>query len=145
MQIPKATILFVLFICTGWIGSGFCQTPFYAGKTITVVTGPESGGSGDLRTRILISHLRTHIPGNPVIVVNYESGAGGKKAANYLYKLARPDGLTIGSMSAGFLPAALLGEEGVFYDIDKMIYLGGQALSSPYVLLSRKGAGLEHT
>jgi tripartite-type tricarboxylate transporter receptor subunit TctC len=76
------------------------------------------------------------------MVVNYESGAGGKKAANYIYKLARPDGLTIGSMSAGFLPAALLGEEGVFYDIDKIAYLGGQALSSPYVFLSRKGAGL---
>jgi len=130
------------FISIALIGHGFGQTPFYTGKTITVVMGSESGGSGDLRTRILMSHLRTHIPGNPAIVINYESGAGGKKAANFLYKLARPDGLTIGSMSAGFLPAALLGEEGVFYDIYKLNYLGGQALSSPYVFLSRKSIDL---
>jgi tripartite-type tricarboxylate transporter receptor subunit TctC len=142
MKKTTITILFGLFIGSGLVGSGFSQTPFYAGKMITVVMGSETGGSGDMRTRILISYLRTHIPGNPLMVVNYESGAGGKKAANYLYKLARPDGLTIGSMSAGFLPADLLGEEGVFYDVDKMVYLGGQALSSPYVFLSRKGAGL---
>ena len=142
MKKPTVTILFGLFISSVLVGSVFSQTPFYAGKTITVVMGSETGGSGDMRTRILISYLRTHIPGNPVMVVNYESGAGGKKAANYIYKVARPDGLTIGSMSAGFLPAELLGEEGVFYDVDKMVYLGGQALSSPYVFLSRKSAGL---
>ena len=45
-------------------------------------------------------------------------------------------------MSSGFLPAALLEEPGVLYDIDKTIYLGGQALYAPYVLLSRKEAGV---
>jgi tripartite-type tricarboxylate transporter receptor subunit TctC len=140
----KLAVTTLLVFSTCWVQPrcGFSQTPFYAGKTITVVLGSESGGSGDMRTRILISYLRKHIPGNPTMVVNYESGAGGKKAANYMYKLARPDGLTIGSMSAGFLPAAFLGEEGVSYDVDKMVYFGGQALSSPYVFLSWKRAGL---
>jgi hypothetical protein len=45
-------------------------------------------------------------------------------------------------MSSGFLPAALLKEAGVLYDIDKTIYLGGQALYAPYVFLSRRGAGV---
>jgi hypothetical protein len=70
--------------------------------------------------------LKNHIPGNPTILPEFMPGGGGKKAANYVHKSARPDGLTIGIMSSGFLPAALLRESGVLYDIEKTIYLDGQ-------------------
>ena len=52
------------------------------------------------------------------------AAGGGRQAANHVYRIARPDGLTIGSMGAALVANAVLGEPGVEYDIDKLIYLG---------------------
>jgi tripartite-type tricarboxylate transporter receptor subunit TctC len=129
-----------IFICV-LAEPSFAQTLFYRGKNVHVVVGTDAGGSGGMRARALLSVLKNNIPGNPTIVPEFMPGGGGKKAANYIYRSARPDGLTVGIMSSGFLPAAVLGESGVLYDIDKAIYLGGQALYAPYVFLSRKEPG----
>jgi tripartite-type tricarboxylate transporter receptor subunit TctC len=69
-------------------------------------------------------------------------GAGGRKAANYLYRVVRPDGLTIGSPVGGFLMLAVLKEPGVEYDLNKFIYLGAPDGVAHYVFHSRKEAGL---
>src|SRR3990172_713945 len=105
-------------------GDLFSQAPFYQGKTITIINATEPGGTGDLRVRPLVPFLRKYIPGNPTIVVEYMPGGGGRKAANHIYTVASPEGLTIGAMLSGTVPAAILGEAGVFYDVDKLIYLG---------------------
>ena len=120
----------------------FSQSSFYEGKTITVVAGTAAGGAGDMRTRAVVFVLKKHIPGNPAIIMEYMPGGGGRKAGNHIYKATRPDGLTIGAMTSGFVPAAVLGEVGVFYDLDKVIYLGSRGSDTPYVLVTRKGAGL---
>src|SRR3989338_2765906 len=120
----------------------FSQSSFYEGKTITVVAGTAAGGAGDMRTRAVVFVLKKHIPGNPTIIMEYMPGGGGRKAGNHTYKATRPDGLTIGAMTSGFVPAAVLGEVGVFYDLDKVIYLGSRGSDTPYVLVTRKGAGL---
>jgi tripartite-type tricarboxylate transporter receptor subunit TctC len=67
----------LVFCCT----DGSAQTPFYQGKTITVVSGVAAGGSGDIRIRALLPFLRKHIPGNPTLIVENMAGAGGRKAA----------------------------------------------------------------
>ena len=72
----------------------FSQTPFYEGKTINVLAGTAAGGSGDMRLRAAIPFLQKYIPGNPAIVVEYMPGGGGRKAANFVYRTVRPDGLT---------------------------------------------------
>jgi tripartite-type tricarboxylate transporter receptor subunit TctC len=121
----------------------FSQAPFYQGKTIRIVQGSPAGGTGDLRVKATIPFLQKYIPGNPLIVNEYMTGAGGKKAANYLYSTARPDGLTIGSPGSTFVPSAILGETGVGYDIDKFTYLGSNSGQTNYVLFTRKEAGLD--
>ena len=70
-------------------------------------------------------------------------GGGGRKAVNYIYKVARPDGLTIVNVGSGFASSAVLGEPGVQYDIDKLIYLGSGNSRTSYVFLSRSEAGLD--
>ena len=72
------------------------QSAFYKGKTIRLIQGREAGGSGDIRSRAVTPFLQKYIPGNPTIVSEYMPGGGGRKAANYLFSSARPDGLTIG-------------------------------------------------
>jgi tripartite-type tricarboxylate transporter receptor subunit TctC len=118
------------------------QTPFYQGKTITIVQGRDPGGTGDMRVRAMMPFLQKHIPGNPTIVNEYVPGGGSRKAANHVYNSVRPDGLTIGNLGLGMVSSALLGEPGVTYDLDKFLYLGSPFSSHHAVFVSRKEAGL---
>src|ERR687895_2923282 len=124
------------------VDNASAQTPFYKDKTITVVAATDAGGTADMRIRTVVSFLRKHIPGNPNVVVEYMPGGGGRKAANYVYRSARPDGLTIGAMLSSLVPAAVVGETGVLYDIDKLIYLGTPYSGHPHIFISRKDAGV---
>lgn len=120
------------------VNQGYAQTPFYEGKTIRVISGQSPGGLGDSRLKAVIPFLQKYIPGKPQILVEYMEGAGGQKAANYLYKTARPDGLTIGFYSAGTVPAAVLGQPGVLYDLKEVIFLGAHQTGRPTVFLPAK-------
>ena len=116
--------------------------PFYQDRNLTVVGATNAGGTADLRIRTVVSFLRKHIPGNPNIVVEYMPGGGGRKAANHIYNTARPDGLTVGAFTSSVVPAAVVGESGVQYDLDKFVYLGTPYSGHPHIFLSRKDAGV---
>lgn len=132
-----------LLICLILPSDTFSQAPFYEGQTITIIQGTSAGGTGDLRRRALAPYLQKYIPGNSGIVFEYMPGGGGRKAANYIYKSARPDGLVIGGVSSTFIVNAVLGAPGVQYDIDKFIYLGTPVSAAHYVFMTRKQAGLD--
>ncbi|MBI2365193.1 MAG: hypothetical protein HYV01_09350 [Deltaproteobacteria bacterium] len=118
------------------------QTPFYQGKTITIVQGRDPGGTGDIRVKAVLLFLQKYIPGNPTIVSEYMPGGGSRKAANHIFKTAQPDGLTIGNLSSGMVAVAVLGEKGVLYDLDKFFYLGSPFSSHQSIFVTRKDAGL---
>jgi tripartite-type tricarboxylate transporter receptor subunit TctC len=120
----------------------YAQAEFYKGKTIRIVQGRNPGGSGDLRVKALVPFLQKYIPGNPTIVQEYMPGGGGRKAGNFVFGSAEPDGLTIGNSGGGMVASAVLGEKGVQYDLDKMIFLGSPYSSTHYVFLTRREAGL---
>jgi len=120
------------------------QTNFFEGKTIRIIQGRQPGGTGDMRTRAVVHFLSKYIPGNPKILFEYMPGGGGRKAANYLYNAARPDGLTIANIGAGFITNAVLGASGVQYDFDKMVFLGTGNSKSSYVFVTRRGAGFDN-
>ena len=124
--------------------SAFAQTPFYQGKTITIIQGTEAGGSSDMMTKAMLTHLKKHIPGEPTIVSEYMPGGGGIKAANHLFKNVRPDGLTIGRVGGGLVANAVLGEKGVLYDLNKLIYLGSPHSTYHWVFITRREAGLKN-
>lgn len=118
------------------------QSPFYQGKTITVLRGGSPGGVGEMRTRAWTNHLRKHIPGNPTIIIEFMPGGGGRKAANHLFRGAAADGLVIGALPSGMVSAAILGESGVQYDLNRFIYLGSPNSESHYVFFTRRNLGL---
>ena len=90
----------------------------------------------------MVNVLRKHIPGNPTILIQHMGGGGGRQGANHVYKVAKPDGLTIGSMGAALVANAVLGEPGVQYDIDKFIYLGTPDSAQHYLFVTHGDAGL---
>ncbi len=134
-----------LLLATGFLLfpiSVFSQTPFYQGKTIAVIQATSPGGTSDMMVKAAIPYLKKHIPGEPTLVSEYMPGAGGIKAVNHIYKNVRPDGLTIGNVGGGLVSNAVLGETGVLYDINKLIYLGSAHSSYHWVFMTRRESGL---
>src|SRR5215813_5147892 len=102
--------ILAIFYFLNFIGVNavFAQEPFYKGKTIRIIVGFSAGGGFDTYARALSRHLSRHIAGNPVMVVENMAGAGSLIAANHIYYVAKPDGLTLGYFTGrGDLPQLL--------------------------------------
>jgi tripartite-type tricarboxylate transporter receptor subunit TctC len=142
-MIMKSSILaFALILLQ--VSMAFPQSaPYFQGKTIMLIQGREPGGTGAMRAQAVIPFLRKYIPGEPIIVTQFMPGGGGRKAANYIYRNAKPDGLTLGNVGSGLVANAVLGSTGVEYDIDKLIYLGAANSTAQYVFNSVAKLGLE--
>ena len=93
-------ILLVLLLCLTIVSSALAQTPFYQGKTVQIRVGFAAGGAFDVWARVIASHLGRFVPGNPTFVVQNMTGGGSMVAANYIYSVAKPDGLTLGGHGA---------------------------------------------
>jgi tripartite-type tricarboxylate transporter receptor subunit TctC len=100
---------------------------YYAGKTITIVVGYKTGGGYDATARVLARHLPKHIPGKPTVIVQNMPGANSIIAANHVYAVAKPDGLTIGTFNRNLPIAQLTRIEGVKYDMAKFAWIGSAA------------------
>jgi len=133
----------LLIVASLFSSAALAQTPFYQGKTITIIQGRDPGGTGDIRVKAMLPFLQKHIPGQPTIISEYMPGGGSRKAANHIFKSAQADGLTLGNLGSGMVAAAVLGEQGVSYDLDKFHYLGSPFSSHQAVFVTRKEAGLD--
>src|SRR5262245_28229650 len=117
------------------------QDNFYRGKTVRVIVGASAGGGYDTYSRTIARHMGKHIPGNPTLVVDNMPGAGFLISANYMYKIAKPDGLTIGHFIGGLFLQQLLGKPGVEFDARKFQYIGVPAQDN-YMLGIHKSTGI---
>jgi tripartite-type tricarboxylate transporter receptor subunit TctC len=100
------------------------QAPFYQGKTITLIIGNQAGGLYDLWARHIANHIGKQIPGTPNVVVQNMPAAGSLVAANYLYNVAKPDGLTIGAVIPGIYTDQLIGRKEVQFDWARFNWIG---------------------
>ncbi|HEX9454298.1 MAG TPA: hypothetical protein VGA27_08055 [Candidatus Binatia bacterium] len=100
------------------------QESFYKGKTIRLIVGLAPGGGFDTYSRVIARHMGKHIPGNPILVVDNMPGAASLLAANFVYKAAKPDGLTIGNFVGGLVFQQMLGLPGIEFDGPKFEFLG---------------------
>jgi tripartite-type tricarboxylate transporter receptor subunit TctC len=113
---------------------------FYEGKTVTILVGYKPGGGYDRTARILARHLGKHIPGRPAVIVQNMPGASSIVAANHLYRVARPDGLTLGTFNRNLPLAQLARLEGVRFDMTRFVWIGS-AGSESTILALRTGLG----
>ena len=117
--------------------SASAQEPFYKGKTIRIIVGVSAGGGYDTYSRFIARHMSKHIAGSPTIIVENMPGAASLIAANHLYKVAKPDGLTIGHFIGGLFIQRLLGKAGIEFDARKFEYIGVPAQDTYAIALSR--------
>jgi tripartite-type tricarboxylate transporter receptor subunit TctC len=106
------------------IHATLAQEPFYKGKSLRLLVNFPAGGATDVVARLVARYLPKHVPGNPAVVVQNMPGGGGNVGANYVYEIAKPDGLTVGVFSGGYLPQ-ILGSSGVRFDLNNMPMIAG--------------------
>src|ERR1700704_1405368 len=99
----------------------------YAGKTVIIIVGYKAGGGYDATARMLARHLPKHIPGKPTIIVQNMPGANSLIAANHVFSVAKPDGLTLGTFNRNLPIAQLTKVEGVKFDMRKFVWIGSAA------------------
>jgi tripartite-type tricarboxylate transporter receptor subunit TctC len=97
---------------------------FYRGKQITLVVGSDPGGGYDTLARLVARHITRFIPGNPVVIVENQPGAGSMLMSNRIYNIAPQDGTVIGLVQRGVLIAQLTHQGGAQFQIDKFNWIG---------------------
>jgi tripartite-type tricarboxylate transporter receptor subunit TctC len=113
--------IFVIVLCVfAWTGNLPAQTPFYQGKQVKLVIGSSAGGGYDLWPRVIARYLTRHIPGNPDIIPQNMPGVG----ANYVYGIAKPDGLTVGAFNPALYFDQLIKRDEVKFDWSKFAWIG---------------------
>jgi tripartite-type tricarboxylate transporter receptor subunit TctC len=123
----KKIISFIFFLFGFALVAGAAQESseeFFKGKTIRLVVGNSTGGAMDDWGRFVAQYLGKNIPGSPDIVVQNMPGAGAVIAANYIYSVAKPDGLTLGLINPANYIDQLLGSKEVKFDWPKFSWIG---------------------
>src|SRR4051812_37218347 len=122
------------------------STPYYAGKTVTIIVGYAPGGTADADPRVisrhvgplvpgpgnafdayarlLAQHFGKHIPGSPSVIVQNMPGAGGLRAMSHLATEARKDGLTLVMPSPSNVTEPLLNPSAARYDSRRFGWIG---------------------
>jgi len=113
-----------IFILLIWNSDLEAQSPFYQGKTITVIAGVSAGSVYDLYARLLVQSMGKYIPGNPKFIVQNMTGAGSIIGANYIYNIAKPDGLTIGAIQPSIYFNQLIKQKEIKFDWGKFAWIG---------------------
>jgi tripartite-type tricarboxylate transporter receptor subunit TctC len=122
--------------------SAYAQDSFYKGKTVRIIVGASAGGGYDTYSRTIARHIGKHISGNPTFVVENMPGAGFLISANYMYKVAKPDGLTIGHFIGGLFLQQLLGKPGIEFEAAKFEYIGVPTQDNYVIGISKKNTGV---
>ena len=115
------------------------QGPYYQGKTINFIVGSGAGTAYDMYSRLLANHMAKHIPGNPSVVAQNMPAAGGMVAANFVYGVAKPDGLTVASINPAHYFNQLQGNKEVKFDWPKFTWLASSD-KSEHMLYMRTDA-----
>jgi tripartite-type tricarboxylate transporter receptor subunit TctC len=131
----KHIFLSLLFVLLG-VTTAFPQAPYFQGKTITIVVGYLAGDGYDIWTRLLAAHMGKHIPGNPNMIAQNMPGAGSMIAANYIYNVAKPEGLTMGSIGPSLYLDQLIGKKEVQFDWAKFGWVGSTE-NTPWLLFMK--------
>ena len=120
-RIISAVTIVLAFLCSS---QGQAQTPFYEGKTVRIIVGFSPGGTYDVWGRLMAAHMGKYVAGNPTFVVQNMTGGGSMIAANYVYNVAKPDGLTFGLVTPALYIEQLMGRKEAQFDWPKYSYVG---------------------
>ncbi|MGZ8467170.1 MAG: Bug family tripartite tricarboxylate transporter substrate binding protein [Candidatus Binatia bacterium] len=129
----KLSFLAVIILLA--VSAAQAQTPFFQGKTIRIVTGYPAGDVNDLWPRLIARHMGKYMPGNPSFIVQNMPGASSMIAANYVYGVAKPDGLTLGWIGPTLYFDQMVGRKEARYDWAKYSFIGSPSPSEHHLYM----------
>ena len=126
-MLTRFLLILLLLLCSAPLHA---QTPFYQGKTITIIVGTKAGDVYDLYPRLVAEFMPKFIPGSPNIIVQNVAGAAGLIATNQLYNTSKPDGLTLGAIYPALYFEQLAKRPEVKFDWSKLVWIGSTVSSN---------------
>ncbi len=111
---------------------------FYRKNTITLSIGLEEGGGYDIMGRLIGRYIGRYIPGNPQVIVQNQTGAGGLVLANSLYNVDKRDGSALGVLNETVALSQQVGDKGVKYDASKFSWIGRMASGAEAVVVASR-------
>lgn len=127
---PRIKAICAAFIVVSWITGAQAQAPFYQGKTISIIVGSKPGDLYDLYARLHSEFLPKYLPGSPNVIVQNMPGAGSLIAANHVYNVSKPDGLTLGAIYPALYFNELSKRPEVKFDWAKFGWIGSPVISN---------------
>lgn len=124
-----ASIILVMLL-TALPGSA-ADDNFYEGRTVRVIVMTSPGGGYDTYARTIARYLGRHIPGKPNVLVQNMPGAGGFIATNYVYNVAKPNGLTVLVTNSGVVLQQAVGMPSIKFDARKFEWIGTPGSAIP--------------
>ena len=125
--LTHAVPLITILLCGALTAPSHAQTqPYYQGKTIRIIVGFTAGGLSDQWARMFPRSMPKFIAGRPEIIVQNMPGASSVVAANFIYSVAKPDGLTVGIPNSSLYLTQLIGRAEVKFDVRKFEWIGTQ-------------------
>ncbi len=107
----------------------------FQGKIVTIIVGYPPAGGYDRIARLVARHLEKALPGNPTVIVQNMPGAASIVAANHVYNVARPDGLTLGAFNRNLPLGQLVKVDGVRYDMSKFAWIGSPSSETTILVI----------
>ena len=141
-----SAVAFLLFMMAGSFAPPQVEADdedFYEGRTVRLVVGFTPGGFYDRWSRHFARFMPKFIPGNPEFIVQNMPGGGSRTAANYLYNVAKPDGLTFGTVNKNLYFDQLVGNKLVQFDWRKYTWIGSPE-RPPDILYIRTDSNVEN-
>jgi len=118
-------LLVIIVLAAAWPWRADAQRDVdFKGKSVRIIVGTSTGGGVDLYARLIALFLGKHLPGEPMIIVQNMPGASSVVAANYVYNMSRPDGLTLGALQGGAYFDQILGRNTAKFDWSKFTWIG---------------------
>jgi len=127
------TVVLAVLLALGFAGGGRADDEFLRGKSVTFIVPTAPGGGYDTYSRLMARHIGRFLPGQPNVVVQNMPGAGGIRAANYLYNVAPKDGTVIAMLDQAVYLDHILETPGLAADPAKFNWVG-RVLSNSAVL-----------
>lgn len=97
------------------------------GKNVNMFISSGAGGTNDTFARLIADHMARHLPGQPNILPKNLPGAGGLKAAKFLYTQASREGLSMGVVQRSIAAQPLLGIKGADFNPLEFNWIGSTA------------------
>jgi tripartite-type tricarboxylate transporter receptor subunit TctC len=109
--------------------------PFYAGKTVTIITSTGAGGTYDTVARAVARHMPGQLPGKPTMIVQNMPGGGNVLATNHMYNVAPKDGTVIATIHNAMPLHQVLDGRGVRFDASKFNWLGSTGADNSGIII----------